>query len=167
MGLDAVVFCDCVEKNRLKVPHPFPKLLFVEVNGSPEIRSKTSAKINEHDEWMALPPCQHEGMMVAGAYIGNATFVERVRYSLKVLLKPPPPRCPVLLGKVLYCGTHTGDYLTLAQVRRLAAELQQLKEFDLENTEISSTKLRSIRSVATKLRRLTNIALEIKKPIAF
>lgn len=67
MGLDAVVFCDCVETNRLKVPHPFPKLLYVESNGSPEISSKSPAKIDKHDEWMNLPPCQHEGMMVVAS----------------------------------------------------------------------------------------------------
>lgn len=45
MGLDAVVFWDCVETKGLKVPHPFPKLLYVESNGSPEIHSKNPAKI--------------------------------------------------------------------------------------------------------------------------
>jgi hypothetical protein len=167
MGLDAVVFCDCVETNRLKVPHPFPKLLFLESNGSPEIRSKNSSKVNKHDEWMALPPCQHKDMMIAGCYVGNMTLVERVYNTLEAVLKPPLPRCPVLLKKVLYCGTHTGDYLTLAQVRKLAVELQQLKQLDLEKTDVSSTDLRFIRSVAAKLRRLTKIALETKKPIAF
>jgi hypothetical protein len=167
MGLDAVVFCDCVETNRLKVPHPFPKLLYVESNGSLEISSKSPAKIDKHDEWMNLPPCQHEGMTVAGFYIGNMTLVLRVYNALESVLRPPRPRCPVLLEKVLYSGTHTGDYLTLAQVRKLAVELQQLKELDLEKTHVSSTDLRFIRSVAAKLRRLTKVALETKKPIAF
>jgi hypothetical protein len=167
MGLDAMVFCDCVETKRLKVPHPFPKLLCVESNGSPEIHSKNPAKIDKHDEWMALPPCQHKEMMVAGFYIGNMTLVERVYNALEAALKLPLPRCPVLLRKVFYCGTHTGDYLTLAQVRKLAVELQQLKKLDLEKTDVSSADLRLIRSVAAKLRRLTKVALEIKKPIAF
>jgi hypothetical protein len=139
----------------------------VDVNGSPEIRSRNSAKIDKHDEWMGLPPCQHEGMMVADACIGNATFVERVRYTLKVLLKPPLPRCPVLLGKVLYSGTHTGDFLTLPQVRKLAAELRQLRELDVGKIHVSSADLRAIRSVAAKLRKLTKVSLEIGKPIAF
>ena len=167
MGLDAVVFCDCVEKKRLKVPHPFPKLLYVESNGSPEIHSKNPAKVDKHDEWMALPPCQHQGMVAAGFYLGNMTLVERVCNALEAVLRHPLPRCPVLLKKVLYCGTHTGDHLTLTQVRRLAVELQQLKELDLEKTDVSSADLRFIRSVAAKLRRLTRVALEIKKPIAF
>jgi hypothetical protein len=44
MGLDAVVFCDCVETNRLKVPHPFPKLLYVESHGSPKTRKISSSE---------------------------------------------------------------------------------------------------------------------------
>lgn len=45
MGLDAVVFCDCVETKRLEVPHPFPNLLCVESNGSPEITSENPMKL--------------------------------------------------------------------------------------------------------------------------
>ena len=70
-------------------PPSFPKLLCVESNGSPEIHSKNPAKIDKHDEWMALPPCQHREMMVAGFYIGNMTLVERVYNALGAALKPP------------------------------------------------------------------------------
>jgi hypothetical protein len=52
MGLDAVVFCDCVEKDRLKSPHPFPRLLYISPNGSPEIHSRSQAKIEQHYDWM-------------------------------------------------------------------------------------------------------------------
>ena len=167
MGLDAVVFCDCVETERLKIAHPFPNLLFVETNGSPEIRSTNPGKTDKHDKWMELPPCKHKGMMISGFYLGSMTLIERVHNSLKSMLKPPLPKCPVLLRKVLYCGTHTGDYLTLVQVRMLAVELQQLKELDLKKVGIPSGDARCIRSVGAKLRRLTRVALEIKKPIAF
>jgi hypothetical protein len=79
MGLDAVVFCDCVEKGCLLVPHPYPRLLYIAGNGSPEIRSKDPAKIHEHDNWMDLPPCKHEGMMLAGCSVGNMMFVPHLR----------------------------------------------------------------------------------------
>jgi len=167
MGLDAVVFCDCVEKNRLKVPHPFPKHLCVESNGSPGINSEEPDEIDKHDEWMALPPCEHDEMIIAGFYLGNATLVQHVHNALEALLRPPLPGCPVLLNNVLYSGTHAGDYLSLPQVRELAVELQQLEELDLETTAVSSESLRIIKSVAEKLRSLTKIALEISKPIAF
>lgn len=50
MGLDALVYCDCVEKGRLRIPHPFPKLLYTEENGSPEIKSKDPKKIAAHEK---------------------------------------------------------------------------------------------------------------------
>jgi len=59
-------------------------------------------------------------MMMDGCFVGNITLVDQVYGALASVLKPPLPRCPVLLGKVLYDGTHTGDYLTRSQVARLA-----------------------------------------------
>ena len=167
MGLDAVVFCDCVERKKLKVPHPFPGLLFVRSNGSPEIHSKNPARIDKHDMWMESPPCQHKGMMAAGSYLGNVVLVERVHQALESVLRYPLPRCPIVMTRVLQSGTHTGDYLKLRHVRSLERELQKLKQLDLRKAGVSSAELRLIRSVIAKLGRLTKVALRIKKPIAF
>jgi len=150
MGLDAVVFCDCVEKKRLKVPHPYPRLLYISPNDSPEIRSKDAEEIERHDEWMELPPCEHEAMMLGGCVLGNMSLVERVRDALGEAPKPPLPRCSVLLGRVLYCGTHTRDHLTIAQVQRLAKELRQLKGLDLKRLCVSPQDQRLAMSIVTK-----------------
>ena len=75
MGLDATVFCDCVERGRLTVPHPYPGLLYIASNGSPEIRTKDPAKVEKHDQWIDLPPCKHEQMRVDGCDLGNAWFI--------------------------------------------------------------------------------------------
>src|SRR5579872_4168604 len=107
MGLDAAVFCDCVETKKLKVPHPFPRLLYVLKSGQPEIRSKDAAKIAAHDAWMELPPCKHEDMMVDGCSLGNAGGVAVIREALK----PRRTTFPILLNKVFYSGTHCGDFL--------------------------------------------------------
>jgi hypothetical protein len=56
MGLDAMVFCNCVEKGRLTVPHPYPRMLYIASNGSPGVRSKDPVKVEAHDNWMDLPP---------------------------------------------------------------------------------------------------------------
>ena len=168
MGLDAVIFCDCIEKNRLKVPHPYPRLLYVSSNGSPEIRSKDSIKIEEHDKWMEIPPCQHESMMVDGCFLGNMALIERMRNALAAVSRRPPlPTFPVLLGRVIYSGTHTGDYLTIAQVRKLAMELQQLKSFHLRQVGVSSANLQAIMSVISKLDKLVRTSRKVRKPIAF
>jgi hypothetical protein len=33
MGLDAIVFCNCVEKGKLKKQHPYPDLLYIAADG--------------------------------------------------------------------------------------------------------------------------------------
>jgi hypothetical protein len=167
MGLDAVVFCDCVERKRLKVPHPYPRLLYISSNGSPDIRSTDPDQLEEHDKWMELPPCKHQSMMVNGCYLGDAGFIEHVSSILEVVLKPPLPRCPILLGRVLYCGSHTGDHLTISQVQKLAVELQKLKRLNLKKVGVSSRDLRWVRSVMAKLDSLVSTSRRIKKPIAF
>src|ERR1035441_4040137 len=83
MGLDAVVFCDCVEKGCLTVSHPYPRLLYIASNGSPEIRSKDPVKVDEHDKWMNLPPCEHEAMMLGGCNLGNAGSISHL-YEISV-----------------------------------------------------------------------------------
>lgn len=167
MGLDAIVFCNCVERKRLKVPHPYPRLLYVSSNGAPDIRSKDPAKIDKHDEWMELPPCEHQSMMVDGCYLGNIGFIDRVRNALATVLRPPLPRCPILLGKVLYAGGHTGDHLTMSEVRRLDAELQTIRRLPLRRHGMSSTDFRSLTFVIAKLEKLIRTSRRIRKPIAF
>jgi hypothetical protein len=128
MGLDAVVFCDCVEKGRLTVQHPYPRLLYIARNGSPEIRSKDPGKIDEHDKWMDLPPCEHEGMMLPGAYQASASHISHLNRIFSSVFRTYHQACPVLLGKVLFSGTHCGDHLAVRDVRMLSNELDRLKE---------------------------------------
>ena len=78
MGLDAVVFCNCVETEKLRVPHPFPLLLHILKDGRPEIRSKDTAKITAHEAWMALPPCKHNDLIADGCSLGNAGGVSTI-----------------------------------------------------------------------------------------
>ena len=167
MGLDAVVFCDCVEKGCLTVSHPYPRLLYIASNGSPEIRSKDPAKIHEHDNWMDLPPCKHEGMMLAGCSVGNMMFVPHLRDILSAVATKRGHACPVLLGKVLYSGTHCGDHLTVRDVGRLSNELDSLKGAKLSAAALSGEDARQIATAMRDLRRLVKTALAVIKPIAF
>ena len=66
MGLDATVFCNCVEKGRLEVPHPFPERLYIDEDGRPEIRVddlpyQSVLSLDEaHYAWLQSPPCKHQ-----------------------------------------------------------------------------------------------------------
>lgn len=165
MGLDANVFCDCVEANRLKILHPYPKLLYIATNGSPEIRSEDSRKVAAHDAWMNRPPCRHEQMILAGCSVGNAGFVSRMYDALSA---PGIARlCPILLRKVLFDGTHSGDHLAYPDVRRLAAELGRIREFNLAIPAIALQEHRHMMASLRRLSRVADAALNVKKPIAF
>jgi hypothetical protein len=167
MGLDATVFCNCVETGRLTVPHPYPRLLFIAPNGCPEIRSKDPAKIDEHDQWMELPPCKHQQMICDGCHLGNTWFISHLRSVLLVVSSKRGQACPVLLEKVLYSGTHTGDHLSVKDVGRLSNELERLKGARLSAAALSVEDGRQVASSMRELRRLTKNALAINKPVAF
>ena len=166
MGLDAAVFCDCVETKKLKVPHPFPRLLYILKNGRPEIRSKEAAKIAAHDAWMALPPCKHEGMMVDGCSLGNATGVGVIYEALSSAQKPRT-EFPILLNKVFYSGTHCMDFLTLTQIRKLDAELKQLRKLKLTDLGFATSDVEWVTEIFVNLTRLVKVAQKVGKPIAF
>ena len=117
MGLEAVVFCDCLERGKLKNPHPFPDLVYVAPNGAPEIRSKTDREIGLHDDWMESA-CRHENMMIGGCQLGSAGGIEFLRDALRRTVRRYARDFPVLWKKVIYSGTHTGDHLSLTDVCR-------------------------------------------------
>src|ERR1700739_2172801 len=100
MGLDAVIFCNCVETKKLKVPHPFPRLLYTLNDGRPVIRSNDAAKIAAHDACMALPPCKHEDMMCDGCSRGTASGAGFIYGFLSPAQKPLRTKLPILLNKV-------------------------------------------------------------------
>jgi hypothetical protein len=166
MGLEAVVFCDCVEKGRLKIPHPFPRLLYIAPNGSPEIRSEDPEKVEKHDEWMHQA-CKHPEMMIAGSHLGNITGIEMLRKILQAAVRAPAREFPVLWHKVIYCGTHTGDHLTLANVLRLQDELKRFRKIDFSRHCTRKTDLKLVDEFQSNLSRIAKVAAKINKPVAF
>jgi hypothetical protein len=168
MGLDAVLYCDCVETNRLAIPHPYPRLLYVGRNGAPEIRSKDKVKIDQHYDWLDRPPCKHDQMMLDGCSLGNSFYVLRLRDIVASFAAKHGQALPVLLKGVLYNGTHTGDYLTVNDVGKLSCELDSLKGARFSRTGlVLAEDAREISKTMRALRRLVKKALMVNKPIAF
>ncbi len=158
MGLDAVVFCDCHEKGRLRRPPPHPKALCMRPNGSLDCRSEDPAVLDAFDEWRQHA-CQHEDGMIAGACLGNMVGIE----EMKAALKPLSRLLPVLLRKVIYSGTHTGDHLTIKTVEKLKIELDRLRGFKTGDRNVDN----GIKELRVDLSKLVRVALRIRKPIAF
>ncbi|MGC2450947.1 MAG: hypothetical protein WA477_25100 [Candidatus Sulfotelmatobacter sp.] len=124
MSLDGYVRCSCIRDGKVKKPHPLPDRLMWDDSNAPYLNGDpTDDEWEAHDEWVRKS-CEHQGFL-ASEFLGNITRVKNVREFLKGLQGKPGPMFPILLKKVVYNGTHTGDWLPAKQTPAL------LKEVDL------------------------------------
>jgi len=122
VSLDAFVRCTCIRDGKAK-PHPFPDRLRFDESGEPILTDDPSEEEwDAHDQWLGNS-CEHQGYLLS-LFLGNITRVKNLRGFLRGLQGTPGPRFPILLEKVLYDGTHTGDWIS----SKIAAKL--LKEVD-------------------------------------
>jgi hypothetical protein len=75
-----------------------------------------------HDRWVQ-ESCEHEGFLVS-EFLGNITRAQHLRDFLRGLQGKPGPRFPILLKKVVYDGTHTGDWIQAEESPTLLQEVE-------------------------------------------
>lgn len=158
MGLDAYVYCDCFEQNRL---HSVPNQQWqvrVADDGSRMTESDDLEDQIAFDQWNASA-CDHEDGIWMSERIGNISLVA----TLRTLLEAEVHRLPVLLENVLYSGSHCGDWLTLEQVKALEQELKIASSICCPDPVADQYLQNFIRT----LQRLLSCSLQLHKPIAF
>jgi hypothetical protein len=124
MGLDACVYCDCLEKGRLERPLPSDLTLKVDPNGYPHVM-KNGESVWENDAIWNEIECNHPGRFFLRHRIGNISSVT----NLRVELSRESSRFSILVQKVVYNGIHAGDYLALNIIPDLQKELERLASF--------------------------------------
>jgi hypothetical protein len=124
MGLDATVYCDCFEKGHLK-EFPLCSNASVSADGSLECASEDLDVLLAFDQWLRDDACSHPEGILLHHRIGNLTDVGWLREELA----REGDRFPVLLRKVLYSGTHTGDHLSSEDIVAMQGELEQFTNF--------------------------------------
>lgn len=159
MGLDAAVYCDCFERGMLKEPPPCPELVATDPSGRLDCRSENEETLLSFDEWLLHRACEHENGVLRDHYIGNMTLVGLLRSELE----RQADIYPVSLAKILYGGTHTGDYLSLVDVRNVQSELKLLEGHVCLN-EINQGYVAVYRQ---QMMELAEAALTVGKPISF
>jgi hypothetical protein len=159
MGLDAFVFCDCFEKGKLREQPPRRELVYVCENGRLDCKSDDPKVLEEFDFWIQDQACEHEEGILTGYNIGNAGFVSQLWDELA----HKPSKFPILLNKVLYSGTHCGDFLEKDDILELKKELSLLSKFQVSDSEMNSY----IKTLYKQMSNLVECALSIGKPIAF
>jgi len=152
MALDAFVRCTCIRDGKAK-PHPFPDRLTFDEAGDPMLTGDpTDEEWEAHDHWLA-ESCEHEGFILS-FFLGNITKVGNLRSFLRQLQGKPGPRFPILLEKVLYNGTHTGDFIHIKQSPALLKEVNTVLHSsdilaDSEKEFFNNMKLLCEASIAT------------------
>lgn len=124
MGLDASVRCNCIKDGNAQA-HPFPQLLAFDATGEPILKSDDvidSKLWLKHDKWYH-DSCPHSGRLVEKR-LGNATSVAYVREFIE---KNHAHSFPMLLERVVYSGTHSGDSVAAGEVPQLLAETRKLQ----------------------------------------
>jgi hypothetical protein len=159
MGLDATVYCDCYEAGRLREPPPNPDLISVAPDGSLDCRSDDLDTLLEFDRWLLKRACEHENGVLLHHRIGNLAQVGLLRGELS----REAGKFPIVLEKVIYSGTHAGDYLSLDDVRQLESELRDMDRFVCSD----KANQKYIKWFGRQMRELAKAALSVSKPISF
>jgi hypothetical protein len=124
MGLNAWVRCNCIKEGNAP-PHPFPKLLAFDETGEPILKDDGDVDLNmwlKHHKWYR-DSCPHSGSLVEKR-LGNITAVAYVRGFLE---DNSSHGFPLLLERVVYSGTHSGDWVAACDVPQLLTETQRLQ----------------------------------------
>jgi hypothetical protein len=136
MGLDACVYCDCFEKGRLRESPPKGITLMVETDGSlGHVEKNLDLEIFiEWDRWREEFACEHPRGELLSHRLGNISSIGIIRHELE----REPARFPILLTKVVYSGSHAGDFLPLDTNPALRQELELLDDFKCSNKPFRS-----------------------------
>ena len=152
MSLDAFVRCTCIRDGRAK-PHPFADRVMWDEAGSPSLSGDPSEEEWEaHDRWVQ-ESCEHEGYLVSES-LGNITRAQHLREFLRGLQGEPGPKFKILLKKVVYDGTHTGDWIAIKKSPALLKEVNTVLQSsdilaDSEKEFFNNMKLLCEASIAT------------------
>ena len=124
MGLDASVRCNCIKEGKART-HPFPELLAFDETGGPTLKGDRETNLKswlKHDKWYR-DSCPHAGYIVEKR-LGNMASVAYVRGFLE---DHSPNSFPLLLERVVYSGTHSGDLVAASDVPQLLIETRRLQ----------------------------------------
>lgn len=158
MGLDAHVRCTCIQEGRTK-PHPFPERLIIDETGDPVLTGDPSLEeLTTHDRWFA-ESCEHQGYLVAER-LGNITMITHLRKFIRALQGNPGPCFSILLAKVVYDGTHSGDRISSAESVELLEEVNTL----LHSGDILTN---SEKEFLASMKRLSEASIQTGNPIVF
>ena len=165
MGLDASVWCNCVETGKLHTPHPFPELLIVDEQGCPDLKTDDEEKLEIYDEWLDASPCEHEQCRLISHHLGATGLIASFRAILSNLSDDVENEYPVLWSQVIYSGSHFGDHLSVEDVQTLREEIINLRAQNPSSVETEEAAC--WHEFLEQMDELIEASLSINRPIVF
>jgi len=159
MSLDAYVRCSCIRDGKARKPHPFPDRFTWDESNAPSLTGDPDqAEWDAHDKWVQRA-CEHEGYLVS-EFLGNITRIRNVREFVRGLQGNLGPKFPILLKKVVYDGTHTGDWVPAKETPELLKEVNLV----LQSSDILT---QGEQEFFAAMKRLCEASLATGNPIGF
>jgi hypothetical protein len=131
MGLDATVYCDCFEKGRLKSNPPPGCVLTVNDDGSLLCGSDDLQTQLAFDQWCLSEACEHEFGTLIHRRLGNIALIELIQNEVG----KQAVRFPEIQKRVLYNGTHSGDFIPIEILPAIEQEAEQLAYVTSSNSD--------------------------------
>jgi hypothetical protein len=123
MGLDTFVCCNCYEAGKIPMPPSRPELVYVD-----ELRALNCRDGGDNEIYFAFQPwindqaCEHQQGILVHHRIGHISLVALLRAELSKQRN----LFPLIPQKVVYDGTHGGDYIAVNDVRKMQAEVEHM-----------------------------------------
>ena len=158
MGLEGQVRCRCIQDGRAN-PDPFPERLTWDEALEPALTGKpTLEQWLVHDRWFK-ESCPHSGYL-AEERLGNISAIAHIRELLSRVTGERTRHLPILQSRVVYSGSHSGDYLSSDTSAGLFDEVEEAEKFN-DSWDAGD------REFFASVRRLGEASIERRNPIVF
>jgi hypothetical protein len=158
MGSDAFVYCDCFERGRLRKNPSDTWGVYVDESGFRSAGTTDLAQQWVFDQW-DFDACEHESGVLLHHRSGNIAQIGLFRR----VLQPIAPAMPIIWNKVIYSGSHGGDYLSVEEVRELGKELPVLRAHYVPNPSDREF----LQTFERQLTKLVAASANVGKPTVF
>lgn len=157
--VDAVVFCNCFEKGRLREPPPVGCRLTVAADGALLCGSDDLYVQTAFANWLHDRACDHEYGRLLSRPIGDIAEIA----TLRTILQQVAGRYSMILSRVVYHGSHNGTFIPPRELPALRAEVMSLADIHCEDRDME----KRMRVFESCMSELVECAMFANKPIAF
>ena len=157
MALDACVYCNCLEEGKISIAPNAKWGIYIRACGDRDISSVLEEDKIDFDKWNSTA-CTHPNGVFTYQYLGNIYQINHIKQFLSQFNS-----FEVILNKVIYSGSHAGDWIDLSDVKIIQKELCVLESLSFPDNQTNTL----ILDFLYKMKNFIKCSLDLQKPISF